>query len=137
MTPSQGHLSSCPWLLPCTGYREQLVVVHCRCNWYSWSCLWACCKQCRQSLGCSWCYNWCGGCVMFDSIQVTFTDVVMCISILSSTTATTNTPCKSPVVSPQPQMPPTGGTLKQTGTAPAVIHQSAGVRKPPSRLLEM
>ena len=39
-------------------------------------------------------------------------------------TATTNTPCKSPAVPSRPQMPSTGGTPKQTSTAPAAIHQS-------------
>ena len=50
--------------------------------------------------------------------------------------ATTNTPCKSPAVPSRPQMPSTGGTPKQTGTAPAAICQSTHVRKPTSRLLE-
>ena len=49
--------------------------------------------------------------------------------------ATTNTPCKSPVVSSQPQMPPTGDIPKLTGTAP-VFCQSTRVRKPTSRLFE-
>ena len=50
--------------------------------------------------------------------------------------ATTNTPYKSPVVSLQPQMPPTGDILKLTGTAHAVLCRSAHVRKPTSRLPE-
>ena len=60
-------------------------------------------------------------------------------TVAAPAAATTSTPSKSPPVvhTPQrPQMPSTGGTPKQTCTAPAAPHRSAHVKKPTSRLLE-
>ena len=57
----------------------------------------------------------------------------------AASAATANTPCKPPPAVNKPQqqqMPSTGGTPKQTGTAPVAPHRSARVSKPTSRLIE-
>ena len=94
----------CTVLLWCTSSGRHLLLLWCAHSrwWFAWSVcgccrssLWCClCNRCcwwlcwwclQQRLWCSWSYICCGGCARFDSIWVTFMDVITCTSVLSST----------------------------------------------------